>query len=195
VKRPTGAPSFHLVAGPNGAGKTTFAQSVLPRYAGTFHFLNPDLIASALAPSRPEVAAVSAGRVLLTEFHRLVSAKKNFAAESTLAGLWLVSKLDLLRTQGYRLCLYWLWLPSVELATARVLQRVRSGGHDVPRDTIRRRHGAGLRNLRRIYAERFDDVRLFDNAGLRPRLVARRQGDRWDVKDPEVWGDVMKETP
>ena len=56
-----------ILAGPNGAGKTTFAQEFLPQEAGCPTFINADLIAASLSPSRPEIAAIKAGRLMLEE--------------------------------------------------------------------------------------------------------------------------------
>jgi hypothetical protein len=42
-----------IIAGPNGAGKTTFAREILPNEADCPVFMNADLIAAGLPPSRP----------------------------------------------------------------------------------------------------------------------------------------------
>jgi predicted ABC-type ATPase len=54
-------PRVIIIAGPNGAGKTTLAQEFLPNEAGCPTFVNADLIAAALSPFVPEVAALHAG--------------------------------------------------------------------------------------------------------------------------------------
>ena len=51
-----------------------------------------------------------------------------------------------MKANGYRLELFFLWLPDADLAVARVVNRVSQGGHGVPEETIRRRFEAGLRN-------------------------------------------------
>ena len=60
-----------IIAGPNGAGKTTFAKEYLPNEAGCPDFINADLIAAGLSPFRPEVAAVHAGRLMLSNFYKI----------------------------------------------------------------------------------------------------------------------------
>ena len=45
-------PVCHVVAGPNGAGKSTFALDYLPEYAGSIEYVNPDLMASGLSPTK-----------------------------------------------------------------------------------------------------------------------------------------------
>jgi predicted ABC-type ATPase len=76
-----------IIAGPNGAGKTTFAREFLPREGNIVHFVNADLIAAGLAPLRPAMANMKAGRIFLSELDRLAGFKVDFAFESTLSGL------------------------------------------------------------------------------------------------------------
>lgn len=69
--------------------------------------------------------------------------------------------------------LSWLWLPSAEMAVARVRERVRMGGHDVPPEVVRRRYRRGLHNLFDLYLPIADDWRFYDNSHpTEPRLVA-----------------------
>jgi len=81
----TKQPRCIIIAGPNGAGKTTFAREFLPKDEGVTHFVNADLIAGGLSPLRPEIAAMTAGRIFLTELDRLAKARADFAFETTLS--------------------------------------------------------------------------------------------------------------
>jgi len=62
-------------------------------------------------------------------------------------------------------------LDSPELAIARVRQRVREGGHNVPEQTIRRRFAAGLRNFEEIYQPIASEWALYENSGPSPLLL------------------------
>ena len=67
----------------------------------------------------------------------------------------------------------YLWLPSVDLALARVAERVRNGRHDVPVDTVERRYTRGRHNFFALYRELADRWRLYDAAAISgPALVA-----------------------
>jgi predicted ABC-type ATPase len=85
--RKINSPRCIVIAGPNGAGKTTFAREFLPREAGIVRFVNADLLAAGLSPLRPELAALTAGRIFLAELDRLARSRADFAFESTLSGL------------------------------------------------------------------------------------------------------------
>jgi len=132
-----------IIAGPNGAGKTTFARIFLPEEAQCPRFINADLIAAGLSPFAPEAEAFKAGRLMLSEMAHCVAQGQSFAFETTLSGLAYLRHISQWRNLGYHVSLFFLGLPSVELAIARVAERVRQGGHNIPEPVIRRRFIAG----------------------------------------------------
>ena len=160
-----------IIAGPNGAGKTTFARSFLPEEAQCPRFINADLIAAGLSPFAPETAALKAGRLMLGEIADCVRRGESFAFETTLAGLGYVAKIRRWRAEGYHVSLFFLSLPDAETAMARVAERVRQGGHDIPEAVIRRRFAAGLRNLERAYKPAVDAWARYDSVGESPLLL------------------------
>lgn len=160
-----------IIAGPNGAGKTTFACEFLPNEAGCPVFVNADLIAAGLAPFAPDTAAVQAGRLMLNELRRHFAARESFAFETTLSGRSYLHHIRDWQAAGYRVKLIFLQLDSPEEAIARVAQRVRQGGHNIPAATIRRRFTAGRENFERLYAPLVDAWALYDNAGAEPVLL------------------------
>lgn len=160
-----------ILAGPNGAGKTTFARSFLPEEAQCPRFINADLIAAGLSPFAPEAAAFKAGRLMLEEIAGCVRRGESFAFETTLSGLGYLARIRQWRGQGYHVSLFFLCLPDAETAIARVAERVRQGGHDIPEAVIRRRFAAGLRNLENAYKSEVDTWAKYDNVGERPALL------------------------
>ena len=136
-----------IIAGPNGAGKTTFARSFLPAEAQCPRFINADLIAAGLSPFAPELEAIRAGRLMIGEIRNCVARGESFALETTLSGLGYFKHILEWRAHNYRVSLYFLALPNVEMAIARVADRVRQGGHDIPESVIRRRFVAGFYNF------------------------------------------------
>jgi predicted ABC-type ATPase len=160
-----------IIAGPNGAGKTTFAREFLPQEAGCPVFLNADLIAAGLSPFAPEVAAIQAGRLMLQAMEQHVARHESFAFETTLSGLAYARHIPVWRTLGYRVELFFLGLPSAEVAVQRVAERVRQGGHHIPEATIRRRFEAGRRLLTQVYRPLVDTWAVYDNTGDEPILL------------------------
>jgi predicted ABC-type ATPase len=165
------SPNVYVVAGPNGAGKSTFARLFLPDYADCKEFVNADLIAAGLSPFNPESLAIQAGRLMLERIEALAEARVDFGFETTLAERGYTSLFRGLKDMGYRIHIFFLWLPSPEMALARVRERVKSGGHSVPEEVIRRRFRKGLANLFQVYAPLSDAWLIFDNSAGLPRLL------------------------
>lgn len=174
------SPTVYVIAGPNGAGKTTFAAKFLPEFVKCREFLNADLIASGLAPFAPETQDVRAGRLLLTRVRELTDARQNFGFETTLAGRSYASMLSRMRSDGYRIVLFFLWLPSADLAVIRVRNRVLQGGHPVAEPVIRRRYASGLHNLFHLYRSKLDAWWFYDASKPPPELVV--QEDQGELK-------------
>jgi predicted ABC-type ATPase len=83
------------------------------------------------------------------------------------------------QSTGYKFHLVYLWLPIVELAIARVEERVRRGGHAIPEAVIRRRYDRSLDNFFNIYVPFADSWLMLDNSlEPRPRAVAKRATKR-----------------
>ncbi len=109
---------------------------------------------------------------MLLEIKRRIRNGENFAFETTLSGRHYVRLIPDWRREGYYVKLFFLSLPTPELATARVLSRVAQGGHHVPEDVIRRRFEAGLRNFQTIYRDLVNSWVLYDNSESAPRLLS-----------------------
>ncbi len=160
-----------IIAGPNGAGKTTFAKNFLPREAKTLHFVNADLIAAGLSPFDPEMAALKAARIMLKEIDEYVLNGESFAFETTLSGLTYLQRIIGWKAQGYRVKLWFISLCSADCAVARVAERVKQGGHNIPEETIRRRFATGLDNFYQKYRIAVDSWALYDGTSNPPKLL------------------------
>jgi predicted ABC-type ATPase len=161
-----------IIAGPNGAGKTSFATEFLPNEADCPIFVNADLIAAGLSPFRPDVAAIRAGRLMLNQIHEHARRGDSFSFETTLSGRGYSRLIPTWQEQGYQVKLFFLRLPTPELAIARVKQRVSEGGHNVPETIVCRRFHSGLRNFEHIYQDMVDEWALYDNSGNTPKLIS-----------------------
>lgn len=157
------APKVVVNAGANGSGKSTSAAKLLLGALQVHEFVNADTIAQGLSAFAQESVAMEAGRIMLARLEELGRSKTSFGFETTLATRSYAPWLKQLRADGYKVHIVFLWLPSADEAVARVAERVRAGGHDVPEATIRRRYRAGLQNLFRLYLPLADTWQLLDN--------------------------------
>jgi predicted ABC-type ATPase/predicted transcriptional regulator with HTH domain len=184
--------TVYVIAGPNGAGKTTFAKKFLPEYVKCKQFANADLIASGLSPFSPEGAALSAGKLLIEKIRDLSRRGKDFGFETTLSGKSYVPFLKQLREQGYAIHLFFLWIPTLELALARIRDRVRRGGHDIPEPVVKRRFHKGIQYLFKLYRPLLDSWALFDNSQTTPHLIAAENDGNVEVIDQVLYERISK---
>lgn len=160
-----------ILAGPNGAGKTTFAREFLATEADCPTFLNADMIAADLSPRHPEQVAMRAARLMLQRIREESDRGQSFAFETTLANKSYAHSIRDWQAAGYHVALWFLALPNVEAALARVAQRVLQGGHNIPEEVVRRRFLAGRANFDEIYRRMVDAWVLYDNSGAAPVLL------------------------
>lgn len=186
------SPSLVVLAGPNGAGKSTAAPCLLRGHLAVTEFVNADVIAQGLSAYSPESAAIAAGRIMLDRTRDLAVRREDFALETTLSSRSLAPWIESLTEGGYLFHLVFLWLPSPEMAVARVAQRVQNGGHSVPRETIERRYHGGLKNFFDLYRRMSKTWLVLDNSSAQGmRLVARGCGNSMtSCPDPATWQQI-----
>jgi len=161
-----------VISGPNGAGKSTLAPILLKDKFGEVEFVNADPIAEGLSAFHPERVAFEAGRTMLKRLKVLARDRKSFAFETTLSTRSYASWVKKLQESGYKFHLIFLWVESPELSIARIRERVRAGGHDVPDTVVQRRYFRGVRNFFQLYKPLADTWAMYDNSRRYPELVA-----------------------
>lgn len=185
-------PRAVVLAGINGAGKTTASREILTNVLRIPTFVNADAIARGLNGLNPESEAVRAGRLMLQQLDDLVAARADFAFETTLAARTYAGWLSGLRVTGYEVYLYYYWLRSSELAITRVAQRVQSGGHFVPDDTIRQRYARSVHNFFELYQPVSDWREVYDNSnGARVLSGVGSLGEEL-IDDEDLWSQFRR---
>ena len=189
------SPSVVVIAGPNGSGKSTAAPALLRDHLRIAEFVNADVIAQGLSGFGSEQVALQAGRVMLDRLTDLAVRQADFAFETTLASRTFARRLRQLQAGGYQVHLLFLWLPSPEMAIARVASRVRCGGHHVPDEVVRRRYDAGLRNFFAVYRPFVDVWRMFDNSrGNGYELIAQETTEAGlHVEKTDTWKRIEEQ--
>jgi predicted ABC-type ATPase len=162
---------IEIVAGPNGSGKSTFAESFFLRTKHSSVFLNPDLIASGIAPGDFEKAAFQAGRILINEVKSRIARSESFSFESTLSGKSWLPILAEARERGFTIIIYFIYLDNVAKNLKRIRSRVKLGGHNVPSDAVRRRYPRCFRNFWFVYRTIAADWYIFNNSSALPELT------------------------
>jgi predicted ABC-type ATPase len=184
-------PVLIFLAGPNGSGKSTFFAEYLEDLG--VPYVDADRIASILREIRPDAPADEIDRLAFTEAEDLrrglLEARLSFCTETVFSDP-ARAKLRFLedaRARGFATSLIFIGLESPALSIARVMQRVRQGGHDVPHEKLLARYPRTLANLRTAIPIA-DEAFVFDNSSSDTpyRIVAVYAGGQLVSRHPPL---------
>jgi predicted ABC-type ATPase len=181
-----------VLAGVNGAGKSSIGGAMV-RAAGADYY-NPDEAAKALMAANPGLDQVRANAAAWHQGRRLLEKaiveRLDFAFETTLGGSTIPRLLADAVSQGIEVRVWYVGLATPDAHIARVRQRVRAGGHDIPEATIRRRWRHSRQNLVQLLPA-LTELRVYDNsleadpaAGRTPQPVLVLHVQRGQIVGP-----------
>lgn len=184
-------PVLHVLAGPNGSGKSTFVARVLQPVTH-LPFVNADEIAAERWPGAELEHAYQASRAAADLRRRMLARGESFITETVFSHHSKVALVTQAVALGYLVNLHVMLVPA-DLAVARVAERVRRGGHQVPEAKIRERY-ARLLNLIVEARALADRSTFYDNSRAKMpfRVVATYERGRlvgeadWPAWTPTV---------
>ena len=150
-----------ILAGGNGAGKSSFYESYLKSY--DISFVNADRIAKETSSKIDAKVSKQAQEQAMAACEQKLKDGETFCFETVFSH---PSKIDLImkaKKLGYEVNLVFIHLSSSALNKARVLQRVKSGGHNVPPKKIESRIPRTIENIKEA-VKLVDNARLIDNS-------------------------------
>lgn len=177
---------FLPFAGPNGSGKTTLAKELIKEEKVTF--LNADEIAEKLGDN----IGLSAGRMLLDKLETCFKCKESIVLESTISGNYHDRVIQRAKKEKYEIIFMYIFLSSVEQNLARIKQRVKLGGHNVPETDVKRRYKRSLHNFWNVQ-KNANQWELYYNGENSYELVARGCGDILEIMDDALYNKFKKE--
>jgi predicted ABC-type ATPase len=154
-------PIFHLLAGPNGAGKSTLYRALVAsgNISSQLEFVNADLYEQSHLQHITDALQRSEAARDWADSRReaLLNAKVGFVSETVFSHESKLALITQAQTMGFDVVLYVVSLDNPKRLLARVSQRVREGGHNVPAQRILDRYPRTMANLKKA-------VRLADLA-------------------------------
>ncbi|HEU4716331.1 MAG TPA: zeta toxin family protein [Bacteroidia bacterium] len=177
--------TIEIFAGPNGSGKTTFGEKGYAKRKDAI-YLNPDKIASGLSVTGGEMSQFEAGRVLFKRVEDCLSQNISFAFETTMSGKIWISFIKKAKKRGYKISIYFLFVNSEKLSLKRIRNRVKLGGHDIPKETVHRRFEKTFSNFKTLYAPLADEWTLIDNS-KRGKVIAKLEAGTIKVSNKATY--------
>jgi len=183
--------TLYIIAGANGSGKTTFALS----FSEFNHlaFINADEIAKELNPQHIEKEKIKAGRMFLAQIDELIEAGENLVLETTMSGKYLIRIIDKAKAKNYKIAIFYLYLDKVIDNIARVENRVRNGGHNIPKDDIIRRYSRSRKLFWDTYKQSADEWFIFFNSDDEFEEVANFADDEETILNEIYYDNFKKE--
>lgn len=172
-----------ILAGSNGSGKTTFAKELLKEHK--IQFLNADEIALRFCKNEKNIKQkrISAGRKFILAIEDVLKRKKSFAVESTLSGTYLLKIIKKAKKSAYRISIIYVFIDNPNIALERIKSRVKSGGHDVPKEDILRRFSRSTNNFWKLYMPVADDWTIFYNGIEKLVPIANGEKPKFKILD------------
>ncbi len=130
-------------------------------------YFNPDDVTRRIREAQPGISESMANSLAWTEglkrLRAAIQGKHDYWFETTLGGNTITTTLESALSARLDVRVWYIGLKSPELHIARVAERVKHGGHDIPADKIRERYDNSRRNLIKLLP-RLTEVRILDNS-------------------------------
>ena len=171
------APIVLVFAGPNGSGKSTVTKG----FDIVGEYINADEIKKEKNCSDLEAAQFATA---LRE--DAVYNMRSFTFETVLSSSRNVELLKKAKTFGYQVEIVYVLTADPQINVSRVAQRVKNGGHDVPKDKIISRYYKSLNNLSKII-QIADVMWVVDNSTEKAALIIYSKENRISINATSLW--------
>lgn len=149
--------NYILIAGVNGTGKSSLRGVLEGQGVLLGHIIDADVIAK-----QNNYDNIKAGKKAIAEINYCLENNLSFTQETTLAGHRVEKTIRQARRQGYYVTMFYVGLSSKEESLNRIANRVKKGGHDIPKNDVIRRFDNRINSLKKI-VPLCDEVIFYDN--------------------------------
>ncbi len=158
-------PTLIVVCGPNGAGKTSITHKILNhKWIENSIYINPDEIANNLFGDWNSLESIIKAANYAKELREKCIAKgESFIFETVLSAEDKIDFLYMAKQKGYFIRVFFVGTESPTINAARIVQRVMSGGHDVPIIKIISRYSKSIANCS-VISKFVDRLYVYDNS-------------------------------
>ena len=149
--------NYTIIGGVNGVGKSSFTGVLKERSTDLGVIVDVDKITADLGGNTLE-----GGKAALRKLRECIDKGISFTQETTLSGRKTEATAKQVRELGYHVRLFYIGLDSAEESLARISNRVKRGGHDIPRDDVVRRFAGRWEAVGKVLPY-CDEAEFYDN--------------------------------
>lgn len=170
---------YNIVGGVNGVGKSSLIGSLKSRLNDFGVIIDVDKINEKFGGDR-----LLGGKHAVLLINNCIEKGITFTQETTLSGVRTEKTIIKAKERGYYIRLYYVGLDTASESLERIANRVRKGGHDIPKDDVLKRFEHRFENLERILpycdiAYFYDNYNGYKEVGLYKNGEIISQGDEY----------------
>ncbi len=163
--------TYTIIGGVNGVGKSSFTGVLKERSTDLGIIVDVDKITAELG-----AGALAGGKAALRKINECIGKGVSFAQETTLSGRKTEATAKQVAELGYHVRLFYIGLDTAAESLARIENRVRRGGHDIPEDDVERRFTGRWEALTKVLPY-CDEAEFYDNDNGFVKVAEYRNGE------------------
>ena len=162
---------YTIVGGLNGTGKSSFTGVMKTSVTDLGVIVDVDQITASVGGK-----ALEGGKIALQRINDCLDKGVCFTQETTLSGAFVSKTAKRAQELGYHVRLYYIGLDSLQECLERIENRVRRGGHDIPREDVERRYRGRWEAVAAVLPY-CDEAAFYDNDNGFQEVALYRNGE------------------
>ena len=171
-------PMLLCFAGPNGSGKSTITKyfDIIGEYTNA-----DDIVSSTGMDNKKAAMFVEKKR------YDSINSRSDFSFETVLSSDYSMNILREAKKEGYFIKCVFVLTSNPDLNVLRIRSRVEQGGHDVEKETVKKRFNKSLENIKELMSL-CDILHVYDNTDSPCRII-RKHKDSITIFPNEYWDE------
>lgn len=163
--------TYTIIGGVNGVGKSSFTGVLKERSTDLGMIVDVDRITAELG-----AGVIAGGKAALAKIDECIAKGVSFTQETTLSGRRTEATAKKVRELGYHVRLFYIGLNTATESLARIQNRVRRGGHDIPENDVERRFAGRWEAVAKVLPY-CDEAEFYDNDNGFVKVAEYRNGE------------------
>ena len=163
--------TYTIIGGVNGVGKSSFTGVLKERSTDLGNIIDVDKITAELGGN-----ALAGGKAALRKINDCTEKGISFTQETTLSGRKTEVTAKQVKDLGYHVRLFYIGLDTAAESLARIANRVRRGGHNIPENDVERRFEGRWEALVKVLPY-CDEAEFYDNDNGFVKVAEYRNGE------------------